>query len=404
MARQPQKWLHADVGLLLTQYEDVDPGGGATSYGLDTVFGGGLADPHVGLDISAETAIFVREMEIKPVVTMVDKKRIGQTHRSPGKIAGKRMCEISFTVPLPEMDATTYARPAFDDLLLSSGFAGVDKEIEAALANDAVDYLPSTFGASCVGQGSLSAFCYVFKDGACPANANEVELWEANGCVFNVELSLVADDESTLKFTGMGLYNRPQSDATYTNSPDWISPDDGMVMVGAQVSMEDFGSADALLTVPITEITFNMNMEVKERPAMNRLSQTAEQFQGGIAGFMITRDGSAGGTIKMEAGLESDYGFWEDVETEQKKNLVIWYNTPGGVYSCFQVPKIGLESPDIERDGTIGYSFPYTAYDYNDAGDLYVGMRFSTFDYGDLGAGWTAGAGPNASPYPIPVV
>jgi len=362
-----QNWLHADVAMVLVAPE-------TTAY---------ADDDQMSTDASAEAAIFVRELTVKPVIHMVDKQRYGQTFRSPGQLPGKKFAEVEFTVPFPEMVPTTFATPAgLDYLFAASSHPGTDATASSApVGVDSRDYVQSTFN-STNGQQSCTISCWVFKDG----DADGSEVWEVNGAVFNVEPSFVADEEATLKFTGMGLYNKPAS-SSFTNSPDWIAPDDGLVMQNAYMSL-----GATLITAPIKELTLNPNFEVKERTAINRVSSTITALQNGVAGFMLSRMGNVTGNIKIEAGLESADGYWADVEGATLQELLCYFETPKGIYGLLQIPKLQLGSPDVERDGTLIYSFPFVAQDNSDAGDNIWGLRLSVADHSGDGTGWDSSA------------
>lgn len=365
-----QSWLFADVGLVHLKLE--------ATYGTNP-----------GITPGTDLALYVRNMAVKPVIDFIERQRYGHTHRSPGQLSGFRRCELEFEVPFPEwtetaepITATTY--PVFHPLLRASGLnlwdATNTDNTEADLGgtpaqDDSVMYKPFTFGstgATPSGQGSVSVECLKFKDGADITGGTDsgMEVWEANGAVFNLDLTLSANEECVLKFTGQGLYNTPVEYTTDISGADFASPDDGLVVQGGTVSIN--GNADI-----VSSLSFSTNWEIKERPSMGSAT--------GLAGFMLSRMGNASGSYEVEAAEENPTtggrSRWAEVEADTTFTLFMAGSTNnGGIYFRFEVPNAQHLSPDPTMDGVLKYSQPFIARDNSDAGDDYFGLAFSVID------------------------
>ena len=219
-------------------------------------------------------ALIAFDLEIAPETDPLERADLSVSLSRLKELGGKRRISVNFMTELRGSGAAGTPPEGIGALLQACAMQ------ETIVPATSVTYAPAS-------SGFKSVTLYVYMDGI---------LHQVQGCVGDVEISVVAGEIPMLKWKIKGLYETP-TDIAFPSS---YGPD-ATVPVPAKNLAATF---DAYAAV-IHELTLKLNNVLTERPHLGAIH--------GVAGFQVT-DRNPEGEIIIEAVTLATKNFWPKFE------------------------------------------------------------------------------------------
>lgn len=357
---------------------------------------------------SDDPLMAVREAIINLKIDRIDKKRkAAPYHAAFGAIPGKRYAEINIEIPLANVNnATPIASPVWEALLCASGMTNAEPAAATATSEwdagpydstglggdaDAICYVPRSLkyrpAVHAYGEDAATLEFWDFADDAYQDPADDkwynVQVYRPFGCKFNFEIKASVDDEAVISFNGFGMINTSGGSL----APSILYP----VVGGTGIAMDEtFDELSDTLVVTDATLQYGGDDLVAQSLSVSA-GWTVEQREsvslgaGGLAGYTLKREGSPTGTMELELQGESEVARIAAQIAGSKSKLVLHCQSAetysgAGVYVTIEMPLVQLDGSDTNKAETIKENQPFTLCQRTDAGDDYLGIRFSTTD------------------------
>ncbi len=317
--------IQADRALVLVEVE--------VTYGVDPT-------PAV-----ATNALLPASMTLTPDINMITRGRHSPSYGVRGAIQGKRTWAYEITMPLSGSPiGPPVGEPDWGPLMNAANYSSTSAGGPVTSWTYAPEHKTMT--------GSCTIYAYMFDlDG-------DRELFILTGCRNNAKFNFSANGESTVTFTGIGIFNSRTNPAD-PGDGTWIDPDDFNILQSTAVTWGGRTDRFAALEIDLGwDVVEDLNVGSADSVVRVRLNRA--------------QDGSCSGSYDPEDVDTATYDRLGSIAAETQYALAFVATTSGGSVFTFSAPAVQYLAPTPSSDnGMRRYDQPFLCADSSDAGDDY---------------------------------